>query len=295
MCRARCITHQGRVISSTGMHNHQPHMKGPYPNSEFIQSGNTANVSSNGNSISISMRLPSVVPATVSTTSSTQSQSPSQTNTLLPVTTSQHQDVSHYLTSETQPTDLNHTNVHHSPPTSQSHLHHPEHMSQSSTSSSSLQNIMQNVLSQNNLMTFTNMVPILNPMQSHMHLTHINSSHLSNELHPTPSQGHENSQNLHSPDSPRNSMHHAQLVRAHMSADVNRMPQHHSTMHTLHQLNHHQQPIQSNESNSHDIGLSSPNDTQLQQGQITPDSDPVVHHSLGNDLNNSPSFKLEQI
>lgn len=27
MCRARCITHQGRVISATGVHNHGPHMK----------------------------------------------------------------------------------------------------------------------------------------------------------------------------------------------------------------------------------------------------------------------------
>ncbi|XP_063706927.1 sex determination protein fruitless-like [Culicoides brevitarsis] len=27
MCRARCITHQGRVISATGVHNHSPHMK----------------------------------------------------------------------------------------------------------------------------------------------------------------------------------------------------------------------------------------------------------------------------
>uniref|UniRef100_A0A336MTN2 CSON005912 protein n=1 Tax=Culicoides sonorensis TaxID=179676 RepID=A0A336MTN2_CULSO len=32
MCRARCITHQGRVISATGVHNHSPHMKnGPNP------------------------------------------------------------------------------------------------------------------------------------------------------------------------------------------------------------------------------------------------------------------------
>ncbi|XP_062539460.1 broad-complex core protein isoforms 1/2/3/4/5 isoform X1 [Armigeres subalbatus] len=30
MCRARCITHQGQVISSTGVHNHPPHMKGPH-------------------------------------------------------------------------------------------------------------------------------------------------------------------------------------------------------------------------------------------------------------------------
>jgi hypothetical protein len=26
MCKARCITHQGKVISATGMHNHAPHM-----------------------------------------------------------------------------------------------------------------------------------------------------------------------------------------------------------------------------------------------------------------------------
>lgn len=27
MCRARCITHQGKIISATGVHNHPPHMK----------------------------------------------------------------------------------------------------------------------------------------------------------------------------------------------------------------------------------------------------------------------------
>ncbi|CAO1305184.1 unnamed protein product [Diamesa serratosioi] len=27
MCRARCITHQGKVISATGSHNHPPHVK----------------------------------------------------------------------------------------------------------------------------------------------------------------------------------------------------------------------------------------------------------------------------
>ncbi|XP_058827388.1 broad-complex core protein-like isoform X1 [Topomyia yanbarensis] len=34
MCRARCITHHGQVISSTGVHNHPPHMKGVH---EFPQ------------------------------------------------------------------------------------------------------------------------------------------------------------------------------------------------------------------------------------------------------------------
>ncbi|XP_016960731.1 broad-complex core protein isoform X1 [Drosophila biarmipes] len=28
MCRARCITHLGRIISATGVHNHTPHMRG---------------------------------------------------------------------------------------------------------------------------------------------------------------------------------------------------------------------------------------------------------------------------
>lgn len=27
MCKARCITHQGKVISATGVHNHPPHTK----------------------------------------------------------------------------------------------------------------------------------------------------------------------------------------------------------------------------------------------------------------------------
>jgi hypothetical protein len=28
MCRCRCITHQGKLISTTGSHNHAPHVKG---------------------------------------------------------------------------------------------------------------------------------------------------------------------------------------------------------------------------------------------------------------------------
>ncbi|XP_055304631.1 GATA zinc finger domain-containing protein 14-like isoform X2 [Sitodiplosis mosellana] len=299
MCRARCITHQSRVISATGMHNHQPHMKGSYQNSEFVQNGSATNVSNNGHSISVSMRLPFVIPATVSSTPATENQSSAQTNILLPVT-SQHQDVSNHMVGETQSQEPNHTHVHHHlPPVSQSQHHHSEHMPQSSTSSSLLQNMMQNAMSHNNLMNITNMVPILNPMQSHTHLTHMHSSQLSNELHPTPSQGHENSQNLHSPDSPRNSMHHAQLVRAHMSVDANRMPPNHSqsgsSMHTHQQHHHHHRATQSSESNDHAVRLSPPNDTQLQQDQITPDSNPAVHLSLGSDMNNSQSFKLEHI
>lgn len=37
MCRARCITHQGKIISATGVHNHPPHMK---PDGSAMGSGN---------------------------------------------------------------------------------------------------------------------------------------------------------------------------------------------------------------------------------------------------------------
>lgn len=43
MCRARCITHQGKIISATGVHNHAPHMRGNNsmmgPNADVIASG----------------------------------------------------------------------------------------------------------------------------------------------------------------------------------------------------------------------------------------------------------------
>ncbi|KAG5684904.1 hypothetical protein PVAND_014114 [Polypedilum vanderplanki] len=40
MCKARCITHQGKVISATGVHNHVPHMN----NKQDIPPGHTPNV-----------------------------------------------------------------------------------------------------------------------------------------------------------------------------------------------------------------------------------------------------------
>ncbi|XP_031636675.1 histidine-rich glycoprotein-like [Contarinia nasturtii] len=311
MCRARCITHQGRVLSATGVHNHQPHMKGSYPNSEFVQSGNTTTcATSNGNSISISMRLPSSIPVTTVTTQSHSSSPTSQS--ILPAT-SQHQEVphsQHHLNNENQTQEPpNHTvttNVHHSPPSNhQHHSHHSEHPTSSShanNNSTSLQNMMQNVLSQNNLMQLTNMTPILNPMHNHSHMAHLHSSHLSNELHVTPSQNHENNENnenLHSPDSPRSSMHHAQLVRHQMTDDVNRMTQHHShstgTMHgqQQQQQHHHHHHHQSNENNS-PVGLS-PIETPPHRSQLTSESDSNVHHSLANEMTSSSSFKLEQI
>jgi hypothetical protein len=41
MCKARCITHQGKVISATGVHNHLPHMTNK---SQEIPVGHTPNL-----------------------------------------------------------------------------------------------------------------------------------------------------------------------------------------------------------------------------------------------------------
>lgn len=41
MCKARCITHQGKVISATGVHNHTVHMSNKPPE---LPSGYTANI-----------------------------------------------------------------------------------------------------------------------------------------------------------------------------------------------------------------------------------------------------------
>ncbi|EDV94646.1 broad-complex core protein isoforms 1/2/3/4/5 isoform X1 [Drosophila grimshawi] len=61
MCRARCITHLGRIISATGVHNHMPHMRG----------GNGAgNGNGNGN-----------LPPTTTTNSSSNSSNTGQTVT----------------------------------------------------------------------------------------------------------------------------------------------------------------------------------------------------------------------
>lgn len=40
MCKARCITHQGKVISATGVHNHLPHMN----SKQDIPPGHTPNI-----------------------------------------------------------------------------------------------------------------------------------------------------------------------------------------------------------------------------------------------------------
>lgn len=279
MCRARCITHQGRVISATGMHNHQPHMKGSYPNTDFVQSGNGASVSSNGNSISVSMRLPSVIPGSLSAPQIPHGQSPPNSNLISPP--------QHHLPIESHPHEPSATAVHQSPSTSQHQPHHSEHPSLSvslasshpNSNAASLQTMMHNVLSQNNLSHLTNMAPILNPAQTHPHLTH-GVPH-PNELHA--SHAVENIHNINSPGSPRNLMHHARPLEAQQHQ------LHPNAMHS-HQQHH---PTQPSDNNSPVI-LSPPVETPPHQTQPTPESDTMSHHSLASEMP-AASFKIEQM
>ncbi|EDW58364.1 protein bric-a-brac 1 isoform X1 [Drosophila virilis] len=49
MCRARCITHLGRIISATGVHNHMPHMRGGASNTGTPSSSSSVTVTPNPN------------------------------------------------------------------------------------------------------------------------------------------------------------------------------------------------------------------------------------------------------
>lgn len=282
MCRARCITHQGRVISATGMHNHPPHMKGSYPNPncEFTpQSGNGPLPLNNNSSLSISMRLPPLQQATTSTSgltsssttnlsqtpsphhnmlaSSTQHSTESPTEPQQPPNTQLHNDTP----SDTQPDDTHSTQhetsdnvTHHSPSTlnHHHHLHHQPVLSPNNNNTISLQNMMQSVLSQNNLMHLSNITPILNPMQHHSHLTELNNAHPSLHILGADSAG--SSHHLHSPNSPRNAnaLHHQQNIHNHSQHNHG---QHHSTHHShqtdpiqQHNHYHHHHPRESQQS-----------------------------------------------
>lgn len=58
MCRARCITHQGKIISATGIHNHAPHMRGNNnasgsSNAGFIGGGISGSPGGNNNNAAL--------------------------------------------------------------------------------------------------------------------------------------------------------------------------------------------------------------------------------------------------
>lgn len=128
MSRARCIIHQGRIISATGVHNHQPHMK---PSSG---SGNENSSSAGSSSMAgpTNMRIPQ--------TANTSHNINNQQQQHLPFHSSQQYSSGYHQ------------------------MHYPSELqgqhSYSSNNAAVLQNMMQNVLSQNNLMHLTNMALI---------------------------------------------------------------------------------------------------------------------------------------
>lgn len=294
MCRARCITHQGRVISSTGMHNHPPHMKGSFPNYE-----------SNGNSVSVSMRLPPVLTPPSITTS--QSHSPpvahAHSNTSIP-SSQQHL----HEPNEVQ-THVGHTNQHHvstnvtiqhSHVTSQQH--HSDHVEVPMSPSpiihhnnNAIQNMMQNVLHQNNL-TYLNSLP-----SGHSHLSHLNSVNSANNLHDTSGDGQESLSEMSSSNSVRTSIQHqhSHIARHHLTSDLNRLShmQTHQPNAIHHGTSHNNQHSSENDNISSIQSPSIDNRQQSHQSQSQSQSlqenGPVV--SLSNELTGTGSFKLEQI
>lgn len=161
MCRARCITHLGRVISATGVHNHQPHMKGP-PASSNPSEFTNPNQPTSSSGVNTTLRL---------------NQSPQQnilSQSCPPQPQLQPQPQNHQHQSQQpqqhgqQPQHHHHnqSNIHHSPSQLSSQPQQSHHHNQSS-SQAVIHNMMHNVLSQNSLMQLSNIAPILNPLQHH--------------------------------------------------------------------------------------------------------------------------------
>ncbi|KAH8402677.1 hypothetical protein KR215_004810 [Drosophila sulfurigaster] len=93
MCRARCITHLGRIISATGVHNHLPHMRGGSAGAVgACNANNTPNSSSSGNN------------SGSSSTTITPNPNPGQTSYSI-------SDGSHIITPSTSGVEANHANT----------------------------------------------------------------------------------------------------------------------------------------------------------------------------------------
>lgn len=217
MCRARCITHQGRVISATGVHNHQPHMKGSHSFSSNEYATPTGPSGSNNGTIGAgghpTLRLPLLPP-----TSNIPVSQPSSVQHISLGHMSHSQHHHHSL----QPTDAG--PEHHQSPSPHGgphHHHHSEHHhhhhqaavtgAQSATaaaanSSIALQNMIQSVLSPNNLLHQSHIaqLPMLNSLHHHAHGPHTSSGHSTPQMPPSSLQitSIMSNQSLHSPESP---------------------------------------------------------------------------------------------
>lgn len=308
MCRARCITHQGRVISATGVHNHQPHMKGAYPNSEFV--AQTANNVSGGSNHMVTMRLPSVVPTQATITSHIL---PTQT-TILP--TSSLANINQ-ISSGNVPHAIDATLHMHSPIT-QSHAEHHSATTSPTTSVGNMTNMMPNILASNSLMHMTNISTSI--LGGQIHATTQSQSmpqqHTNANMQISPSiinSENNGTSSSHSPNSPH------QNVSSH--SHQHHLGQHSSQSESVNMQSHHvqqgQQVMTSTTTENANVESamsvttspisSSPSmqpQQQQQQQQATGDtihshrqhnsmtSDPNIH-SL--QMNSHSSFKMEQI
>lgn len=180
MCRARCITHQGRVISATGVHNHAPHMKSPSSNENCVNSNQpppqpiviNSSATLNPTSISQTIRVVSQpIPSTIHPPSLAQSQ-PSSTHVLHP---------NHHSLQSVGSPHIQHLAT--QPPLVNQQLQTIAGPVQQPTTV--IQNMMQNVLTSNNLMHhshlttsihgLTNIGPILPIQHQHHVLTSLNA------------------------------------------------------------------------------------------------------------------------
>lgn len=181
MCRARCITHQGRVISATGVHNHPPHMKGPSGSNGDVIQASPQSVSMS----SISSVNTSGVP-TLCTSSPT-------SQTIRIVSTSQQQQqqspLLQHLPSVQQVTSQASAHLpvvqHIQPPSMAGQHMHQHHIITGSPQAIATQNVLSsnNLMHQHHLATslhgLINTSPMLNPLQ-HQH-------HVLTNIHPPPS------------------------------------------------------------------------------------------------------------
>lgn len=324
MCRARCITHQGRVISATGVHNHQPHMKGSstYPPSDTSYVSTNCPTGSGSSTSAGSMRLS--VP-TQNQTSNAQHTGGSHL--------SQQPHQLHGLQQSQGDSVQDHSLHHHSP--SHGHHHHEHHVGPTSSTSSiqsssntlTLQNMVQSVLSPNGLLHSQ----ILNPIHLHHHPHSTHSSHASHSAHSSPHllapAGLQitpiGNQNLQSPESPRTASahaHHLTTQHQHGHSHAQHTHQQHPSQSLLHQqespgLQHHHQtigPSSVNNTNSTgstqtvitgDVSSSPISPSQRQQQQHCDNLSPENEsHSIASDSTimstismAQSSFKMEQI
>lgn len=190
MCRARCITHQGRVISATGVHNHAPHMKNG-PNSDnsdpnqpppqpIVITSSTAPAHSGSHGAGVSSLASSQGLRIVSTSQQQQQQQllppQSQSPPLLPP----HMSTLQQLTAQSSSHHLPISAVQHMGPSGAQHMHHLVGGPTQSMSSHSMLNT-NNLMHQHvatSIHGLTNIGPMLNPLQQH---------HVLSNIHPPPS------------------------------------------------------------------------------------------------------------